>query len=147
MRPAVHLMAAALLAGCGGANPDVAAEQNRGAEVTVALPPAEPAAEPAAAAPKTAEAPAAPAKQAEPPAPPAPAGPTQLVSASPPIAQASLARYIRGAGFACDDVVTTSQVEDEAGRRGVYKFDCAAGGAYRGTMKQGHLYFRPWTGG
>ena len=66
----------------------------------------------------------------------------RLVSARPPIAMDSLARYIHGAGFECDQVVTSSRVEGE----GFYKFDCTTGGSYRGTMRNNHLYFRPWSG-
>jgi len=114
----------------------------------------EPAAPPPKAdAPKAAAAPAEPSADAvaeaaepeaatEPEAAAEPAASDALVEASPPIAAEGLAGYIRGAGFQCDRVVTTSR----AAGGGPYKFDCAAGGSYRGTMKRGRLYFRPWSG-
>lgn len=74
---------------------------------------------------------------------PTPAG---LVPAPPPVAMQSLGRYIRGAGFACDDVVSSTQLERGGERVGIYKFDCASGEAYQGTMRQNHLYFRQWRG-
>lgn len=71
---------------------------------------------------------------------PVPDAPDELPEASPPIAAEGLAGYIRGAGFQCDRVTATSR----APGGGPYKFDCAAGGSYRGTMRRGRLYFRPW---
>ena len=69
-----------------------------------------------------------------------PTEPDALPEASPPIAAEGLAGYIRGAGFQCDRVTATRRAEGG----GPYKFDCAAGGSYRGTMRRGRLYFRPW---
>jgi hypothetical protein len=124
------LLAIALVAGCGEGPTDDSAEGS--GEVSVMLPPPLPA---------TAEQEAAVARKAK-AAPPEETSPTRLVSAKPPIAMNSLARYIRGAGFECDEVVTSSRVEGA----GFYKFDCTTGGSYRGTMRNNHLYFRPWTG-
>ena len=153
MRLPILILASAFLSGCGGEGE----AQKAGGEVTVELPPPLP---PEPAAPGFADVAAGPALKAKDPAPPkalketaapdeapapvaAPAPtPANLAPARPPIPVEGLAGYIRGAGFQCDQVVATSR----AAGGGVYKFDCANGGSYRGTMKRNHLYFRPWTG-
>jgi hypothetical protein len=142
LRLPVPILAAAVLAGCGSSAPEPAeGNGQRSGEVSIKLPPPLPAeASPKQRAPARKPVDATPPKAAvDVPIPQA--GEPRLVAASPPIAAGSLAGYIRGAGFQCDNVVSTTRV---AG--GPYKFDCAAGGSYRGTMKQNHLYFRPWTG-
>ena len=149
MRLPLLLLATMLLAGCGSEAPE--STQPADAGVTLELPPAIPAEKGEAPAPAAAEEMVAlddtaaenEANAAQEPQ----AAEPRLVSASPPIAQASLARYITRAGFSCDEVVTVTQLEQPDGSRaGIYKFDCSAGGDYQGTMKQGHLYFRPWEG-
>jgi hypothetical protein len=129
------------LAGCGGEASESAPSADAG--VTLKLPPALPAEEaapPAAAAEETVAV-------EDPPAEAPAAGEARLVPASPPIAQASLARYIDRSGFECDEVVTVTQlVRADGSRAGIYKFDCRAGGDYQGTMRNNHLYFRPWEG-
>lgn len=150
----VCLLAGALLGGCGSPTPEPV--QNEGDEVTIVLPPAEPVemAEsrpaPSPQPPPPADtvevplpAPAAPAETEEQSPPPAEAG---LVEAPPPLAMPSLGRYIRGAGFACDEVVASRQLERDGDRVGIYRFDCGSGEAYQGTMRQNHLYFREWRG-
>jgi hypothetical protein len=139
------IMAVALVAGCGQSRSsagDAAAGNSAGgnsAGVTVPLPPPLPVGQ----APKAT--PGRPEPKADPAAPPA--EPMNLVPAAPPIGQDRLAGYIGRAGFECDRVVTVSQMRGAGGRRaGIYKFDCATGGSYQGTMRNNHLYFRPWTG-
>ena len=154
MRLWFPILAALLLAGCGQSAPagegDSAAA---GGEVTIELPPPLPvenkpgfaALEETAPSPKPPPVEKKPAPPAAEPAAPAaeePAAAPNLVESRPPIPVEGLAGYIRGAGFECDTVVATSR----AAGGGIYKFDCANGGSYRGTMKRNHLYFRPWSG-
>ena len=145
MRLWFPILAAVLLAGCGQSDAGGSGGSDAAAgEVTIDLPPPTPVetkpgfTELEEAAPKPA------AKEVEAPAPKAPATPAtpaepaegpRLVEARPPIPVEGLAGYIRGAGFECDNVVATSR----AAGGGVYKFDCANGGSYRGTMKRNHL--------
>ena len=150
MRLWFPILAGMLLAGCGQSAPEGnGGSEIAGGEVTVDLPPPLPVeSKPGFAAleeTRTTPAPKeeAPRPAAEPAAPP-PAAPAtaNMVESRPPIPVEGLAGYIRGAGFQCDTVVATSR----AAGGGVYKFDCANGGSYRGTMKRNHLYFRPWAG-
>lgn len=61
----------------------------------------------------------------------------------PPLGDAEIARTIDRIGFSCGRVVSSEAV---ASAQGVYKINCSSGEAYQGTTKQGHLFFRPWTG-
>lgn len=61
----------------------------------------------------------------------------------PPLDDAEIARTIDRIGFPCGRVVSSEAV---ASAQGIYKIDCSSGESYQGTTKQGHLFFRPWTG-
>ncbi|WP_332811971.1 hypothetical protein [Sphingomonas sp.] len=64
-------------------------------------------------------------------------------SGRPPLGDAEIARTIDRIGFACGRVVSSEAV---ASAQGIYKINCSSGESYQGTTKQGHLFFRPWTG-
>ncbi len=61
----------------------------------------------------------------------------------PPLGDAEIARTIDRIGFPCGRVVSSEAV---GSGQGTYKINCSSGEAYQGTTKQGHLFFRPWTG-
>jgi len=61
----------------------------------------------------------------------------------PPLGDAEIARTIDRIGFPCGRVVSSEAV---VSAQGIYKINCSSGEAYQGTTKQGHLFFRPWTG-
>ena len=61
----------------------------------------------------------------------------------PPLGDAEIARTIDRIGFPCGRVVSSETV---ASAQGIYKINCSSGESYQGTNKQGHLFFRPWTG-
>lgn len=61
----------------------------------------------------------------------------------PPLGDAEIARTIDRIGFPCGRVVSSEAV---ASAQGIYKINCSSGESYQGTTKQGHLFFRPWTG-
>ena len=61
----------------------------------------------------------------------------------PPLGDAEIARTIDRIGFPCGRVVSSEAV---ASAQGIYKINCSSGESYQGTSKQGHLFFRPWTG-
>lgn len=64
-------------------------------------------------------------------------------SGRPPLGDAEIARTIDRIGFPCGRVVSSEAV---ASAQGIYKINCSSGESYQGTTKQGHLFFRPWTG-
>ncbi|HEV2748242.1 MAG TPA: hypothetical protein VGW34_13200 [Allosphingosinicella sp.] len=121
---------------------------------------------PAETAPRQDEPPAAPAPEAAAEAPTAPAaaaaagadeietvaasGATarmQLLPARPREAVAPWAGHIRRAGFECGGIASARQLRQPDGRTlEIYKIDCESGGSYQGTVRQGRLKFRRWTG-
>ena len=148
--------------------------QTGGRAVTVELPPElpEPALQPEAElgkeapAPPVAEAKAAPQKAEKPeprvetlqkavpaPEPPAPgaaeesaeaaqASEPALVPTRLPLSESQIAGTIERIGYECGSVVGADR--QEGGGEPVYKINCSSGAAYRGTTRNGRLFFRPW---
>jgi hypothetical protein len=94
-----------------------------------------------------------PTKTPEPPAKPETAAATgdaasmRLLPARPADAVAPWAGHIRRAGFQCEGIGSARQLQRPDGKTlEIYKIDCTSGGTYQGTVKQGRLFFREWTG-
>lgn len=119
LRIGVALVAVALLCACGGQQQEGAAVAPGGSEVTVVLPP---------------------------PAPPAegqPVSPTTGAAGAErqgPVTgqQAAWAGVLRRVGFPCERITSVR----EAG--GGYRVDCAGGGPYRATRRDGRIKFSRW---
>ena len=87
------------------------------------------------------------------PEPPAPAAAEASAEATPPseprlvrtqlpLSEAQVARTIERIGYECGSVVGADR--QEGGGEPVYKINCSSGAAYRGTTRNGRLFFRPW---
>ena len=72
----------------------------------------------------------------------APSAEPRLVRAPLPLSEAQLVRTIERIGFKCGSVVGADRQEGEG--EPVYKINCSSGAAYRGTTRNGRLFFRPW---
>ena len=132
MRLLMGLIAVACLAGCGGG--DEAAKESQAppgmaSEITVELPP-----------------PAEPTKvEVETPA--GTQSSYRLRAPEPTAVSAAWAGVLRKNDFPCDRINSARQLERADGSPlGVYRIDCATGGTYQGTRRNGRLYFRRWTG-
>ena len=132
MRLLIGLMGVACLAGCGGG--DEAAEKNQAppgmaSEITVELPP-----------------PAEPTKvKVETPA--GKESSYRLRAPEPAAVSAAWAGVLRKNDFPCYRISSARQLERADGSAmGFYKIECASGGTYQGTRRNGRLYFRRWTG-
>ncbi|MDT9598959.1 hypothetical protein [Sphingosinicella rhizophila] len=68
----------------------------------------------------------------------------RLLPARLPLADAEIARTIERIGFACGEVIASNRVE--SGDQEAYKVSCSSGKSYQGTMKNGRMFFREWTG-
>lgn len=136
----------------------------------LAVPPVEEAKAPAAEEtapppPETKEPEPKPAQEAEEPAPPRekaataeqvrPAPPEDRSAAStearlagprPPLSNAEIARTIRRIGYSCDEVVAAGRVQDSDASEPVFRINCSSG-SFRGTTRNGRLFFRPWEAG
>ena len=133
MRLSIGLAAMLCLAGCDGASEDPAASTKAppgmASEITVELPP-----------------PAEPAKVEV-------AGPAgrpasySLGRAEPQNVVAAWAGVLHKNGLPCDRITSARPLQGEGGRAmGIYRIECATGGTYQGTRRDGRLRFRRWTG-
>jgi len=121
------------LASCGGASQDTSeapkAPPGMASEITVELPP-----------------PAEPAK-VEVAGPGGQTGRYSLGPAEPQSVTAAWAGVLRKNDLPCDRITSARPLRGEDGRAmGIYKIECAAGGTYQGTRRDGRFRFRRWTG-
>lgn len=72
----------------------------------------------------------------------APSSEPTLVRARLPLSEAQLVRTIERIGYECGSVVGADRQEGEG--EPVYRINCSSGAAYRGTTRNGRLFFRPW---
>ncbi len=133
MRFVLAITACLCLPACDGAASDTAGETQvppgMASEITVELPP-----------------PAAPAKVKL----AGRGGKAGSFKLRPPEGAATVAAWpavLRKNGFPCDRIASARQLEQEGGRPlGIYRIECASGGTYQGTRRDGRLYFRRWSG-
>lgn len=83
-----------------------------------------------------------PAASAEEPTETAPSSEPRLVRSQLPISEGALVRTIERIGYECGSVVGADRQEGEG--EPVYKINCSSGASYRGTTRNGRLFFRPW---
>ena len=86
--------------------------------------------------------PSTPAAAGEESAEAAPSSEPTLVRARLPLSEAQLVRTIERIGYECGSVVGADRQEGEG--EPVYRINCSSGAAYRGTTRNGRLFFRPW---
>lgn len=133
MRLLIGLLALGCLAGCDGGSGDAGqgaqVPPGMASEITVELPP-----------------PPEPAKVEI-------AGPKgrgesfRLRPPEPESVTGAWASVLRRNNFPCDRITSARQLEGEDGRAmGIYRIECASGGTYQGTRRDGRLFFRRWTG-
>lgn len=72
----------------------------------------------------------------------------RLLPREPDDIAAAWASVMRTNGFPCDRILSARQLaREDGGGIGIYRIECADGGAYQGTRRaNGRLYFRVWTG-
>ena len=132
MRFLIGIMAVGCLAACGGSqdpSQKVEAPPGMASEITVELPP-----------------PAEPTK-VELEGPRGEADSYRLRPPEPDSIIAAWAGVLRRNGFPCDRITSARQLEREDGREmGIYRIECASGGTYQGTRRDGRVRFRRWTG-
>jgi hypothetical protein len=129
----IGIMAMTFLAACDGGSGDAAqgveAPPGMASEITVELPP-----------------PAEPAKVAA-TGPAGQAGSYRLRPPEPASVSSAWASVLRKNDLPCDRITSARQLEGQDGRpMGIYKIECATGGTYQGTRRDGRLRFRRWTG-
>ena len=133
MRFLIGIVMLGALGGCSGGSDDPAertqAPAGMASEITVELPPA---AEPSRV---------------------AVAGPAgqkasyRLRAPEPASISAAWASVLRKNQLPCDRITSARQLEGSDGKAmGIYKIECASGGTYQGTRRDGRLRFRRWTG-
>jgi hypothetical protein len=71
----------------------------------------------------------------------------RLAPPEPDSVIAAWAGVLRRNDFPCDRITSARQLQGEDGRKmGIYRIECATGGTYQGTRRDGRVRFRRWTG-